>query len=236
MSQEPITLYEYFRSSTSYRVRIALYLKGLEFKSVSVDLLKGEQKGDAFADVNPQGAVPYFIQGDVEIAQSQAIIEYLDEKYPDPALIFGSTEDKAYIRQMSSIISCEMHPFGNPSVWKGYLMGQKGFTQEEGVEWIHHWLHNGFKTYEGFLTKYNRHGSFTLGDQVSMADLCLMPQLYNARRFKMDLSAYPNTLKIEQNCVGLPAFVKAAPESHSDAPDDLEVIHGPQSFADLKAS
>lgn len=229
MNATPIKLYEYFRSSTSYRIRIALYLKNIAFESISVDLLKGEHKEETYKEINPQGVVPYFIYDDVEIAGSQAILEYLDDVYPDPLLLHGNAENKAYIRQMSGIISCEMHPFGNPKVWKGYLMGKKGFSMEDSMEWMHYWLQEGFNAYESFLTKYNHFGKFTSGDQVSMADLCLMPQLYNARRFGLPLDNYPNILKIEKNLLKVEAFQKASPESHADCPSNIEVIHGPNS-------
>lgn len=222
-----ITLYDYFRSSACYRIRIALYLKGLEFESIKIDLLKGEQLGDEYRKINPQGVVPYFVDGTVELSQSLSIMEYLDAKYSDPALVYGSEEDKAYIRQLAQGIACDTHQFGHPKVWKGYLMGKLGVSEDQAREWVHHWIHNGLRGYEGLLVKHGKAGQLSFGDQVSMADLCLIPQIYAARRNNVDLTGYPNIRHIERHCIELEAFQKAAPESHTDAPEDLEQIHGP---------
>ncbi len=226
---DQVTLYEYFRASTGYRSRIALNLKGIEYESVHIDLLKGEHKSEEYKQVNPQGVVPYLVHGNTGLSQSLAILEYLDETFPEPSIMAETKQDRAYIRQMSNIISSDIHPFGNPKVWKGYLMGKMGFTQEQSMDWIHYWVHEGFKAYEAFLKKYKKHGSYTLGDRVTMADICLIPQVYNARRFKVDLDSYTTILEIEKNCIALESFQKAAPESHPSAPDDLEIIHGPNS-------
>lgn len=220
-------LYDYYRSSASYRVRAALAFKKVTYETVSVDLLKGEQKSDAYKQHNPQGFVPTLVDGDLELTQSMAIIEYLDDKYGDPKLVFGSAEDKAYIRQMAQVIACETHPLNNPKVWKGYVGAKLGADDQQMQDWYAHWVIEGLTAYEALLNKYGKAGKFTCGDQPSMADLCLIPQLYNARRFNVDLSPYPKTMDIEKNCIALEAFQKAAPESHPDAPADLEPIHGP---------
>lgn len=225
-----ITLYDYFRSSSAYRVRIALYLKGLDFKSIHVDLLKSEQNSSAYKQINPQGVVPYIVDGDVEMSESLAIMEYLDEAYGDtPPLIYSSATDRAYIRQLSLLIASGVHPFTHPAVWKGYLQGKLECNEEQAMDWYNHWTHKGFAAYEGLLNKYGKSGLYSLGNKISMADLCLIPQIYNARRFNMDLSAYPNITAIEKNCIALEAFQKASPELHPDAPSDLESIHGPKS-------
>lgn len=221
-----IILYDYFRSSASYRVRIALYLKHLDFTSKSVDLVKAEQRSEEYLKLNPQGGVPFFVDGDVQFGQSLAMLEYLDEKYSGPALIHGSADDKAYIRQLSYIIACDIHPLNNLKVWKGYVGKKLGADDKQMQDWYHHWISEGLKAYEATLVQNNKMGKFSFGDQPSMADICLIPQLYNARRFNVDLSAYPNILTIEKNCLPLEAFQKASPEAHPDAPDDLEQIYG----------
>lgn len=221
-------LYDYFRSSSSYRVRIALYMKGLEFESKSIDLVSGEQRAADYKQHNPQGFVPTLVDGDVELTQSLAIMEYLDEKYPEPKLISGSTEDKAYIRQMALVVACEIHPLNNPKVWKGYVGKKLGADETQSMDWYHHWITEGFTAYEALLNKYGKAGKFTCGDTPSMADACLIPQIYNARRFNVDLSGFPKILEIEKNCMALDAFQKAAPESHPHAPEDLQPIHGSQ--------
>ncbi len=229
MSGMTITLYDYFRSSACYRVRIALHLKGLAFESAAVNLLENEQAGAAYRAVNPQAAVPYYVEGGVEMGQSIAIMEYLDAKHPEPPLLRGTAEEQAYIRQLSLLIACEIHGYSQPMVWKAYLPGRLGASEAQGKEWLDHWVGRGLKAYEALLAKYGRAGAFSLGDAPSMADCCLVPQLYAARRFGIDLSAYPTILAIEKNCIALKAFIDAAPESHRDAPSNLEQIHGRRS-------
>lgn len=219
-------LYDYFRSSSCYRIRIALNLVGETAELRNVDLLNGAHKEKDYYAINPQGLVPFYKDGDVEIAQSMAILEYLNAKYPEAGLIQGSLEDQAYIRQMAMIVACDMHPYGNPRVWKGYLMGTLGHTEKDAMAWMHHWLHDGFKAYESFLKKQGKAGAFTWGDQPTMADICLIPQLYNARRFNLDLSAYETLRVIEKNCIIRDEFIEAAPEHHINAPAGLEPIHG----------
>ncbi|MCI5061100.1 MAG: maleylacetoacetate isomerase [Alphaproteobacteria bacterium] len=221
-----IQLYDYFRSSASYRVRVALYLKNLEFQIHSVDLVTGEQRAEEYTAQNPQGLVPTLVDGDVSLSQSMAIIEYLDDKYGAPKLVEGSAEDKAYIRQMAQIIACDTHPLNNLCVWKDYVGKKLGADESQMQEWYAHWITKGLSSYEEMLKKHGRAGKFTLGDQPSLADLCLIPQIYNARRFNVDLGAYPKILEIERNCVELDAFQKAAPEAQKSAPKDIEQIHG----------
>lgn len=222
-----IILYDYFRSSSAYRVRIALYLKQLDFTSKSVDLVKAEQRSEEYLKLNPQGGVPFFVDGDVKFAQSLAMLEYLDETHPEPAIIYGAAEDKAYIRQLSYIIACDIHPLNNLKVWKGYVGKKLGADEAQLTDWYHHWINEGLKAYEATLAQNDKAGKFSFGDKPSMADICLIPQLYNARRFNVDLSAYPNILKIEKNCLAIEAFQKASPETHPDAPEGLEQIYGP---------
>ena len=221
-----ITLYDYFRSSASYRVRIALHLKGQEFVIHAIDLVSGEQRGADYTGQNPQGLVPMLVDGEISLIQSMAIIEYLDDKYGAPKMVEGSAEDKAYIRQMAQIIACDTHPLNNLCVWKGYVGKKLGADETQMSEWYAHWITKGLSAYEAMLVKHGKAGKFTFGDQPTLADLCLIPQLYNARRFNVDLNAYLKILEIERNCIALEAFQKAAPESQESAPKDMEAIHG----------
>lgn len=210
-------------------MRIALALKGMEYETVHIDLLKGEQKSAEYLKQNPQGLVPTMVDGKVRLSQSLAIIEYLDETYPRPQLIFGSHEQRARIRQLALIIACEIAPLNNLRVWKGYVGGKLGANDQAQQEWFAHWLHDGFKVYETLLDQHAHvfSGPFSCGDAPSLADACLIPQIYNARRFNLDLSMYPRICDIEKECMSLEAFQMASPESHKNAPADLGVIHGP---------
>ncbi len=211
-------------------MRIALQLKGLAYETVHIDLLKGEQKTDNFREKNPQGLVPLLVDGDVTLAQSMAMIEYLDEAYPDsPRLVYGSPEQRALIRQLSMIIACEVAPLNNPKVWKGYVGVKLGADDAALKDWYAHWIYEGFDAYEALLhsIKTRFSGPFSAGERPSMADACLLPQLYNARRFSLDLDPYPGLCAAEKALMALPTVQKAAPECHPDAPTDLEVIHGP---------
>ncbi len=217
-----ITLYDYYRSSSSYRVRIALALKAVAYDIVHVDLLKGEQKSEQFLKINPQGFVPVLADGTVKLSQSLAIIEYLDETQAGPALIYGDAAQKAHIRQLADIIACEVAPLNIPKVWKGYM----GQSPDEAQGWMAHWMHEGFAAYEALVSDG---AVFSCGEKPSLADVCLIPQLYNARRFHVSLENYPKICDIEKRCLALEAFQMASPESHPHAPAGLEAIHGPAS-------
>lgn len=221
-----IRLYDYFRSSSSYRVRIALHHKGLDFETIHIDLVKGEHREKPFSDLNPQGLVPLFYDGDLHLSQSPAILEYLEEKYPEKPLLPSDVELRGYVRQMAMIIACDIHPVNNLKVWKGYVGKVLGAGEKQMKEWYAHWIHQGFSAYESLLVSSDKMGKFTCGDEVSLADLYLLPQLYNARRFHVPLTNYPNILKIENHALELEAFQKATPEMHPNAPKDLEPIHG----------
>lgn len=222
-----IRLYDYYRSSSSYRVRIALHYKDIAFETQHIDLVVGEQQNDAYKKLNPQGLVPLLVDGDFKLSQSLAIIEYLEERFPGPSLFLGSAQDIAYIRQMALIIACDIHPLNNPKVWKGYVGKKLGADEGQMKAWYRFWVTEGVTAYERLLEQSGRAGRFTCGDQPSVADLCLIPQLYNARRFDVDLSLFPKIREIEKNCMEMEAFRKAAPESHPNAPKDLVQIHGP---------
>lgn len=222
-----IKLYDYYRSSASYRLRIALHLKELPFETLSVDLVAGEHKTDQYRTVNPAGTVPYLVHENTEISQSLAALEYLDDTYPGPLLIYGSAARKAFIRELSLVIACDIHPLNNPKVWKGFVGKVLGADETQMQDWYHRWIIDGFHTYEALLERAGYETGFSCGDKPSMADLCLMPQLYNARRFNVDLVPFERICKVEQECLKHDAFVKASPEMHKDAPDDLTPIHGP---------
>ena len=221
-----IILHDYFRSSSSYRVRIALHFKKLDFDIRHVDLVKGEQRMDDYKGLNPSAGVPTLMDGDFKLTQSPAILEYLEEEYPADPLMPTDKQARAYVRQMAMVIATDIHPLNNLKVWKGYIGKKLGADEAQQMQWYMHWIHEGFAAYESLLMSENAADEFTLGNTPTLADLYLIPQLYNARRFKADLSAYPKICAIEKNCMRLEAFQRAAPESHPYAPDGLEIIHG----------
>lgn len=222
-----LTLYSYFRSSSAYRVRIALALKGAAFEIAPVNLVRdgGEQFSPEYRALNPQALVPCLVHDGAVLTQSMAIMEYLDELYPEPALVYGGPQDKAFIRRLSQLVACEVHPLNNVRVLK-YLQGAMGADEDTKNEWYAHWCLTGMRAFERILRDSGMAGDFCRGDRVSMADLCLVPQLYNMRRFGVPLDELPLCRRIEAHCVRLPAFQAAAPEAQPDAPADLPPIHG----------
>jgi len=209
-------LYGYWRSSAAYRVRIALNLKQLRFDNVPVHLVKdgGQQHTDAYKALNPAELVPTFTDDDVSLNQSLAIIEYLEEVYPEPALLPENAADKAIVRALALDIACDMHPLNNLRVLQ-YLTGPLALNDAQKIEWIQHWLKAGFSALEQRLAKTC--GQFCVGDVVTLADLCLVPQVYNAERFALDMTPYPQISRIYHNCKQLAAFALAAPEQQPDA-------------------
>lgn len=211
-----ITLYDYFRSTAAYRVRIALNLKGIDYRQAPVNLLKGEDGDTGYRTVNPQGLVPSLeVDGDV-LQQSLAICEYLDELQPEPPLLPGNPLKRARIRALAQMVACDIHPVNNLRILK-YLTGKLGVSEDEKLTWYHHWIHEGFRPIEQILKNHAADTGFCLGDQVSLADICLVPQVYNARRFELDLTPYPRIVAIEQHCLTLAAFERARPENQPDA-------------------
>jgi maleylacetoacetate isomerase len=212
-------LYSYWRSTAAYRVRIALNLKGLDFEYVPVNLVKdgGEQHGSAFRAVNPQGRVPVLVDGDVTISQSLAIIEYLEEKYPAPRLLPASFPERAFARQIALAVACDIHPLNNVSVL-AYLSGNLGADEAARREWYHHWVMEGFRAIETMLAAHGSAGPYCLGKDVSLADIFIVAQVYNARRFEVPLEGYPRIVGIEAACLALDAFERARPENQPDAP------------------
>ena len=211
-------LYNYFRSSSAYRVRIALNLKGLDYEYVAVHLNRngGEQFASGFRALNPQALVPVLIDGEAALTQSLAIIEYLDEVYPDPALLPATPAERARVRSLALAIACEIHPVNNLRVLN-YLTRTLGVGDEAKAAWYRHWVTLGLEALEARLASDPATGHFCHGDAPGLADCCLVPQLFNARRFGCDLAAYPTLLAIESHCETLEAFQRAAPGRQPDA-------------------
>lgn len=211
------TLYGYFRSSAAYRVRIALNLKGLAYDQAPVNLVKGEQRGEDFLARNPQGLVPALVTDDgVRLSQSLAICEYLDERYPEPALLPVDAAGRARVRALALSVACEIHPLNNLRVLK-YLTGELGVDEAAKMTWYRHWIAEGFAALEAQLSREAGSGDFCHGDTPGLADLCLVPQVFNAERFACDLAPYPRIRRIVANCRALDAFARAAPEAQPDA-------------------
>lgn len=213
------TLFGYFRSSAAYRVRIALALKGLDYAYEAINLKPGvtEQRSEAYLKLNPQGRVPYFVDGDVRISQSPAIIEYLEEAYPDVALLPKSAGDRAYVRQLANIVACDIHPLNNLSVLM-WLKADLGADENSVQKWYAHWVREGFGALESMLKNDRRTGIFCVGETPGLADLYLVPQIWNARRFNVPLDEFPTLLRIDAACNDLEAFKAAAPENQPDTP------------------
>ena len=202
-------LFDYYRSSASYRVRIALNLKGVEYESVPVNLAEGEQKGAEYKARNPQGFVPMLEADGLKLTQSIAIIAYLEATRPEPALLPQNPADAAHVRAMALTIACDIHPLNNLRVLK-YLSGPLG--QEEAVrdEWYRHWVREGFTALEAMAAE--RAGRFLFGDTPGLADICLIPQMYNARRFDLPLDDFPLLVRVDREANRLEAFAAAHPD------------------------
>ena len=215
-------LYSYFRSSASYRVRIALNLKGLSYEVVPVHLLRngGEQFAPEYRKLNPDALVPALLDDSIESApvltQSLAIIEYLEEVHPAPPLLPQNAADRAYVRGIALSIACDIHPINNLRVLR-YLVRELKVSEPDKDAWYRHWCEQGLASIEATLAKDARAGAFCYGDAPTMADCCLAPQIANAQRLNCDLSAMPVIMRINQNCLALDAFVNAAPAMQLDA-------------------
>lgn len=205
-------LYGYAMSSASYRVRIALALKGLQIKSVAVDLRVGEQRRDEFLQINSQGFVPALALDDgTVISQSAAIIEYLDETHPNPPLLPREPVARARVRALSQAITCDIHPLNNLRVLQ-YLDKELGLDKATRDAWYGHWVRLGFEAIERRLVREGLSGRYCHGDSPTLADVCLVPQVFNARRFAVDISSYPRIVEIDAACRELPEFQSAAPD------------------------
>lgn len=211
-------LYSYFRSSAAYRVRIALNLKGLPYETVAVHLLRqgGEQLLPEYRRLNPTALVPTLVDGDLALGQSMAILEYLEETHPEPALLPADAAGRARARAIAQTIACDIHPLDNLRVLK-YLKHEMKVSEESKNAWYRHWVELGLAGVEGMLAGSAATGEFCHGDRPSFADLCLVPQVANARRFECDLSAMPTIVRIDARCQELEAFRQAAPANQPDA-------------------
>jgi maleylpyruvate isomerase len=211
-------LYSYFRSSAAYRVRIALNLKGLDYEYAAVHLLRdgGEQLKPEYRALNPDGIVPTLIDGDDVLTQSIAIIEYLEETHPEPPLLPRNPLDRAFVRAVALSVACEIHPVDNLRVLK-YLKHEVKVPDEAKDAWYRHWVETGFAALEKRLAADKRVGSLTFGDTPTIADLCIVPQVFNARRFGIDLSPFPTIERIANHANELDAFRRAAPDVQPDA-------------------
>ncbi len=211
-------LYTFFRSSASYRVRIALNLKGLTYEQVPIHLRRGggEQFAASYKTINPQALVPALEDDGRILTQSLAIIEYLEERHPKPALLPADPADRALVRSMALIIACEIHPIQNLRVLV-HLKNNVQQSDDDLNRWSRHWIDLGLSALEQLVVSSSRRSKFCFSDSPTLADICLVPQLANARRFGCDLSVYPTLLQIEKACNALPPFADAAPEKQPDA-------------------
>ena len=208
-------LYTYFRSSASFRVRIALHLKGLAYDYLPVHLARGEQKKPAFAAVTAEGLVPVLeLDDDRRLTQSMAIIEYLDETHPQPPLLPADALGRARVRALAQIVACEIHPLNNLRVLK-YLVGELKASEDAKNAWYRHWVRLGLESYEAQLA--TRSGLYSHGDAPTLADCCLVPQIFNAQRFDCDLNGLPRTMAVFDACMKLDAFQQAQPSACPDA-------------------
>jgi maleylacetoacetate isomerase len=213
-----LKLYNYYRSSASFRVRIALNLKGLPYDYVPVHLTKGggQQFAPAFLALNPDALIPVLDDGGQVLTQSLAIIEYLDETHPEPPLLPGTAAERAYVRACSMTIACEIHPLNNLRVLR-YLAQQLAASEDSKNAWYRHWVEEGLAALEARVVAEGRSGRHVLGDRVTMADVVLVPQIFNARRFDCRLDHVPALMRIFDHCMELPAFADAQPSRQPDA-------------------
>lgn len=213
-----LKLHGYFRSSASYRVRIALNLKGIAYEEGFVHLTRngGEQFSPDFRAMNPQSLVPVLDVDGHRISQSLAILEFLEEIYPLPALLPARPIDRAYVWQLALAVACDVHPLNNLRVLK-YLTEELEISEERKKAWICHWIQLGFETLEDWLGRTATGSGFCFADSPTIADCCLIPQIFNARRFDVALEAYPTLLRIEAHCQTLDAFKRAHPSAQRDA-------------------
>ena len=213
-----LSLYTYFRSSASYRVRIALNLKALAYEPIPVHLVRdgGQQHAPAYTVLNPAALVPLLVDGDVTLSQSLAIIEYLDEKHPEPALLPSDAAGRARVRAIAQTVACDIHPLNNLRVLR-YLESELGVAADARQAWYRHWVEQSFGAIEQSLQGDDHTGRYCHGDAPTLADCCLVPQVFNAERFSVAMDAYPTIRRITKHCNELAAFAQAAPASQPDA-------------------
>ncbi|AWT48720.1 maleylacetoacetate isomerase [Psychrobacter sp. YP14] len=210
-------LYNFFRSGTSHRTRIVLNLKGLDYDYVAVSLAKEEHLQPAFKALNPQGLVPVLQTDDTLLFQSPAIIEWLEEQYPDPALLPKDPFERAHVRALAAMVGCDIHPINNRRILQ-YLRNELHQDEEAVLTWCKQWINDGFTALEQILSEDKSRQGFCFGDTPTIADAYLIPQIESAKRFEVDLTPYPLIREVEANCMQLPAFIDAAPFKQPDAP------------------
>lgn len=209
-----IKLYNYYRSSASYRVRIALYLKQIPFEYHAINLRNGEHKSEIYKQINPFQTVPYFTNDTIKLSQSLAILDYLEKQYPEPSLYPQDPGLHAKALEIALSIICDLHPLNNLKTLN-YLRETANFNDDQIMAWMHHWFNQMLKPLEEMISK-RRQTLYALTNSASIVEICLIPQLYNARRFGLDLGKYPTLKAIESTCLELDAFQKALPENQPD--------------------
>ncbi|UTW45842.1 maleylacetoacetate isomerase [bacterium SCSIO 12696] len=211
-------LYGYWRSSAAYRVRIALNLKGVNYEQESVHLVKdgGQQFSASYTELNPAQLIPTLVDGDLVINQSMAILGYIENRYPTPPLLPENYAERAQVLALAYDIACDIHPLCNLRIQK-YITGELNANESQKLNWIHQWIGKGFSSLEIRAKQYGSKGAFLFGDKLTLADVVLVPQIYNALRFKLDMNRYPILNSIWEHCNTLGAFDKALPENQSDA-------------------
>ncbi|HEY5972175.1 MAG TPA: maleylacetoacetate isomerase [Pseudoxanthomonas sp.] len=219
---EQLRLYSYWRSSAAYRVRIGLNLKGLDYETVPVHLVRdgGEQHHADYATLNPQRLVPTLVHGERVVRQSLAILEYLDETWPSPQLLPMAARDRARVRGMAQLIASDIHPLNNLRVLR-YFEDAWRISQSRRDQWVRHWINEGFTALEALLHGDPATGTYCHGQAPGLADCCLVPQVFNARRFKVDMAAFPTISRIDAACQELPAFIDARPDRQPDAAEPV---------------
>lgn len=210
-------LYNFFRSGSSHRLRIALNLKGLDYDYVAVDLRRDEQQGVRFKSINPQGLVPALVTDGQTLIQSPAILEWLEERHPTPPLLPANAEARAHVRALAAIIGCDIHPINNRRVLE-YLRHQLGCEEAAVTRWCHRWITDGFDALEALLARDGQRGDFCFGHTPTLADVYLVPQVESARRFALDLTPWPHIVAVDKACSQLDAFRRAIPAAQTDAP------------------
>lgn len=209
-----LVLYDYWRSGAAYRVRIGLNLKGLTYEPRAVNLIAGDQAGAAYGAVNPQHLVPSLETPEGVLTQSLAILEWLEETRPDPPLLPRAALDRAIVRAMADIVACDVHPLNNVRVGRR-LMTEMGHSQDDYLAWMRHWMREGFDALEPLVARHG--GGFAFGDSPTLADCCLVPQVYSARRYDLDLAAWPAIAGVAERAAQHPAFQAAHPDRQPDA-------------------
>ncbi len=211
-------LYTYYRSSSAYRVRIALNLKHLDYEAYPIHLLKnqGENWRPEYLAINPQGLIPALEDQGKVFIQSSAIIEYLEETYPNPSILPTSSTARAYVRALAQIIACEIHPLNNLRVLN-YLIESFDCSDSQKRDWYRYWVYEGFTAIEKFIETHNHKGKFCYRDNPTIADIFLIPQVYNANRFECDMNKFPHIKKINEECLSLEEFSAAVPKNQADA-------------------